>query len=753
MTWDTSLARSVSFTVKVAGVTRPHAEVSWAQDITSDLPDSVTAGGQVSHRTGVIVWAREERVETRTPSPWYRGPYWIPEVGQSVTIDAHDGAGNTHRVFTGMIDTVEGDAFGTRSSKIVADLRGSDKIVRYMALTRLGSPVPAPTGSGTLRRQATTPVWLVHEIARSLGYESVPPAPAVTKLILDAPLQGSTYVYASGASSNARLVTSHRPSSVSLDPVWSWNSDGFGVSDALLEWVPYTGQGTGAGSVGLAFQVYSPHTADALLTVKHADNYTYLRVLGDKSVRVSVHFSGVTTSHTIPTPFSGSGPHRVSVVFRGGGINVRINGATYSFAAPTPASPVDRITLDAGAGSCVAGVQVWHAASLTDHHAPNWAPSARYRYGTGVHGVTLTPSVRDRQARDVLEEYATALLSPLWVDGAGILQVVTGRGLHEQSPSLTVDALNDVSELGYAMAALDHRPTVEVSYEHAHHATPTATTARTTVWEGSTGQLPGDMDAPETDETFIEVPDDEEWINLSDPATMTRLTLDNIASFQSGVGSWWGLAGSVDGYEYLVTTRGSVSVETLTPWSWKVSTYNNVEYGASTEVPEIGSIRKHLHGMGLPVIRAMSHVRYEKRTVAVSTGSSPGVLRHETGKWVTWSSAATDLARWVHDMVSKATPVLENLVVRFDPRLDVGMKITVRAQDVFGVDFEALVLSVDHRPYDGVTMVTARATKVTAYTETINDVDYIHIGQSLAQWEAARSGKTLDQVTADPYIL
>lgn len=750
MSWDTSRARDVSFTVRVNGTVREHQPdgITWAQDVTSDLPSTVTAGGQVAQRTGTVRWARQRSVETRTPSPWYQGPYWIPTVGDAITIDAHDGEGNTYRVFTGVIDTVEGDAFGERSSKIVAPIVGGNQVVRRQALTQVGG-LPA---EGRIGRFATTPVWLVSEIARQLGYSSVPPAPVWAKLILDAPLQGSTYVYSEGADKNARLVTSHQYHSTVTQPLWKAGPDGFGISRAFLEWVPYSGQGTGAGAVGISLLVYSVHSSTATVRVSHGTNSTSVAVSPTGVVTVSTTVGGSTTSHTLDlTVPSTLGPHRVSVVFYGGSVSARVNNVPQVFSAATPAAAVSRVELSADWGTCVAGLQVWHPANAADHHAPTWAPTAVYRYGTGTQPTVLTPSVRDQRAGEVLEEYADALLAPMWIDGHGVLQVVTGKALHELAPSLAVDALTDVSDLSYSMSLLDHRPTVEVTYAHAHQSNATAVSARTQVWQGRGGEVT--PDTPE--EEFIEIPEDEEWIGLSDPANAQRLTFDTREAFNAGTGTWRGLSEDITSPGYLtpVTTGGQI-VETLTPWAWKITTSYPGENGAVQRAPTSSYILTRYQGTDLPILRARSLVKYEDRTVAVSNPGATytdGVLAHDAGKWITTTAAATELADWIHSMVGTPTPVLENLVVRFDPRIDIGIKITVAAQAVFGVDFEALVLSVEHRPGEDTTTVTARVTRVTAYAETLADVDYMYIGQSLAEWDAARAGRTLTEVDANPH--
>lgn len=753
MSWDTDLVQHVSFTVKVSGVERPHEELSWAQDITSDLPAAVTAGGQVGIRTGEIAWAREQLVETVAPSPWYRGSYWIPETGEPVTIDAHDGKGNVVRVFTGVIDTVEGTAYGARSSKIVAEVERHDKVVRYGSLTRYGSPVAAPTGNGQIRRQATTPVWLINEIIRDLGYHAIPPAPADDKIILDAPLQGGTYIYFQ-STPNGETVVSHRPGHETLAPTWSWGPDGFGIADAFLEWVPRTGGGTGYAALGMSFLIYSAHAGQASVTVSHGDEVVKVAVTADRQVQISTIVGGTWSIRTLSSLVpEGDGPHRVSLVFRYDAVNAQVNGISEQLPCPTPSTAVTRIKLEADATSCIAGLQVWHPSSITDHHAPGWEPTARFRYGTGTHSTVLTPSVRDRKARDVLEDYASALLSPLWIDGDGVLQIVTGKALHSQAPTLTVDALRDVSELSYSLSSLDHRPTVEVTYEHAHHANATATEARTVVWQGRGVAV--DPYAP--DETFVEVPDDEEWIMLADPALARQFTWSesDSAAFYTRVGSWWGFRNEDTAGNNFMSTAVTQNVEALTPWVWKVTSSTTDSNGVESRTPkQYSEIPASLRDMELPIYRARSRVRYEPRTVSVTAGDDPykGVLTHDTGKWVTTTSAASDLCGWVHSMVSQPTPVLENLVLRFNPEVDVSKKVTVKAKAVFGADFEALVLSAEHHPYQGTTTITARVTKVTTFAATLDEVDYAHVGQSLAQWESNRTGMTLDAVTADPYL-
>lgn len=753
MTWDTNPVRTTRTIVKVSGVERPHdpAGVSWAQDITSDLPDAVTAGGQVADRTGSIVWATEG-VNTRAASPWVDTGVWMPAIGEPVTIDVTDGT-NTHRVFTGVIDTVEGDAFGRRTSKIVAPLNGANRVVRRLAQTATGG-LPA---EGAVGKFGTTPVWVVNEICRELGYESVPPPPPASQLILDAPLQGSTYNYSGSPYVNAQVVNSHRPGFPTLHPVWNSGRDGFGVSDALVEWTPRTGGGSGEGTVGISLLVYSAHTADALVTITHGSTgWTYLRVLGNKTIRVSSNTGGTTYAETLTATIpAGDGPHRVSVVFRAGQIHTRVNGVEQTTPLPLPSGAVTRLKLDAGAGACVAGLQVWHPLHVTDHHAPSWAPSAFYRYGTGTHTTVLAPSVRDEKARDVLDGYASALLSPLWVDAQGALQVVTGKALHELPVALTVDALRDVSDISYSIALLDHRPVVEVSYAHAHASNTSSLDYKTQVWQGAGVAI----DPGTPDQEFVETPEDEEWIGLSDPASARQFLWPNgdVASFYAQEGSWWGFRVESTSTTEFMTSNVSQVVETLTPWVWKITSTTTETNGAAAKTPsQYGTIPQRLRDMNLPVYRARAIVRYEDRTVAVAApdaSATDDVLSHDTGRWVTLATAATDIAQWIHGMVSTPTPILGGLRVRFDPRVEVGQKIRVNATAVFGVDFEALVLSVDHTPGSDTTTVTARVTRVIkpAAAGTLSAVDNFYIGQTLAVWEANRTGRTLDAVAADPH--
>lgn len=748
--WDTSLVRSVETVVRVDDVVRAHESVTWGQDLASSLPAQVSAAGQFGQRTGTIVWHRPG-VSTYLPSPWSDKGGWVPSIGQSVTVDAVDGKGNTVRVFTGRIDTVEGDASGGMVSKIVDRSDDFNRTVRVEALTEIGAPWK---DDGSKRYTAPSCAWVVDDILRQCGYYSTPPAPS--GLILDAPLQGTVYLYAEPpAHRNAQLGESGGYTGQAPNPqFWGGGVEtGLALRDARLEYLPYSGGGSGAERLRVSLVVHPNHRDQASVEVVKSNGGTAtLWVDGDKRVRVGTNpHDGHATTHTAFTIPQDLDVITVSAIFRGGTIDVASSfGQSATITARTPVGPVSRINVLADYQAAIAGVQVSDPGASGGHLATAWKPSAVIRYGWHAWKQRVAPSIRDENAKDVLSEFAEAMLAPVHIDGNGVVQVAGSDTLYSQAAVVGVDVLSTVADMSWSLSLMDHRERVEVEWDEVNVSMNTQSThASILLWQGS-GQTVNQWDQIEEP---IEVPADEEWISLVRPEKIhlsSNLTDPGwVADFNAGRKSFYG--GTPDGEAWGTSGDLTESYDQLSPWAWRRRAA--AAHDLTLKAPEVSWISKRLWGMEMPVIRGKGRVKRQKSTYVRSPQSeSPRTLVHKMGRWCTQSAIAKAFGDWLFNQVYTPRAVVNGLVIRFDPRVDVGTVIQIDSLQMHGVAVEGLVISADHNPSADTSSLTIRVIKTKTSLGSYGDLAIAWNGASYGTVQAAWAtiAGTYEAVETDP---
>lgn len=759
--WDRSEAREVTTVVRVNGVERPHATVTWGQDLASALPEQVAAGGAFAHRTGTIVWHRAP-VNGNLPSPWSTQGGWVPTAGQAVTVDAVDGQGHEVRCFTGLIDTVGGDRSGGMTSRIVDRIDDFNRTVRLEALTEIGAPWK---DDGSIRYTAPTNAWVADDILRQCGYYSTPPKPPGH--ILDAPLQGTVYTYAEApAYSNAQLLDAQSYDGTSTNPQWKGGGEftSIALHNARLQWAPYTGPGSGRDQLRVSLVVHPNHRAPATVTVTKSNGATAtVKVTGSKRVAVGTRPAGghQVTREVFAIPQS-TDITVVSVIFRAGAVDVATSaGQSATLAIGTPVGAVATIDLIADSGAAISGLQVSDPAASGGHVATTWTPSAVVRYGWHAWLQKVTPSIRDENAKAVLEEFASNLLTPVWLDEYGVARVAATNDLFTQPAVIGVDTISTVADLEWSLTLQDVRDRVEVTWSDVAITVNTKDNKkRVELWEGSRTHLTNGVKHQE----HIEVPDDEEWLGMPAPADFDNIYFIQAlpddpaqqairAEFNDGIGSYYGgMRESTTDDQVEVAANVGSSLLKLTPWKWTheiLARPNNV----SLQVPETTQFARRFWGKGMPLIRGVAKVvRRDGLAVKWSTKDSRRTLTHDMGRWCTQATHAEEFARWVHSFTSKPHPVIPRMVIKFDPRVNVGTVIQTDSRQHHGVAFQGLVVSADHDPESDTTTVAVRVVETRTTLGSYNDLRLAWNGASYNTLQAlwASINGTYDVLKNDP---
>lgn len=776
--WDRSQVREVGTIVRINGVERAHSFVHWRQEISSTLPVQVSSAGKFGYRRGDILWFRPG-IRTRFPSPWWENTEedWRPEIADEVTVDAVDGKGNVVRVFTGIIDSVAGDSDAGMTSRIVDNIDYFDKTVRVQALTNIGIPWKA---DGSIRMLAPSNAWVIDDIARQCGFLSTPPRPP--DHIVDAPLQGTTYLYAEtgGGFSNAQTAKSHALTDLGdgsdrtkRNPGFWEGGAGMALRDADLEYHPYTGTGSKSpAQIRLSFMVGPKHQDLATVWAERTDGYyEILIVTANREVWVGSETATqpYTERYCFTLPVTQGEWSIVSAIFRNGSVTaVSSHNQTFNGTLATKTGTIRSISVNSGYQAAIAGVQASDPGTSGGHLAVTFKPQMSTGYGWHSYVQKITPSIRDRHARTVINEFSESMLAPVWIDGKGVLRVEGANHLVSQN-SITVESTQDtISQMEWSYEIKDIRNPVNVEWQEilTHMQLSPTNNDVITLNEGSGNQAPAGQRV--VIEDFIEVPEDEEWINFNwviqaIDHIFNQKNTAQIALFNNGENSWVGAMQAND--QNTESWNGSrpedvantYKFEKITPWVYK-ATYT-LDKGTMMKVPEISTVNRRFWGMKLPILRAPGKVmRKEALKTMESVSQDRIMLRasevvHTMGQWNTNGGLAEMICEWVFSQVTVIRPTISNMVIRFDPRVEVGRVILLESRQLHGVSVRGLVTEMDHKPDQDTTTVTVSV--ISTSTSKLASYEELKIAWEGANYSTLKNAwasieGTYDKLQAEP---
>lgn len=716
--------RSIRSYAIVNGVQRPMLDWSLDREIGSDLPAGVAGGTGVVQATGQVTWA-PDTVDNGSRSPWNPGMGWVPASGDRIEIWQGDDTTSWVQ-FTGRIDDTAGEVGGTMTSTIVDRI---DDLSERADLPPLVDVMPPITTSGAFRRLRVTPRGILVLALRRAGFYQTPTPEAHS--VVDVPAVSTMWPHIG----TVTYCTARNDTTVA--PEWP---DGLFLSNCTANYAPADPR-TGNRAVQLTMHVSAAHAGVATLQVQYGNRYMSLRSAGSAHL---VIIDG-TVVCSIPRRAS-DGSLVVQALIRNGQAQLRtsIGGSASGSASWGVTSAMTEVRIAAEPGSRVNGFIVSHP-EQSWHEFSNltWMPTAQITTGT-MHGtMAALRGTRTSTVRDVMDDAASALLLPYWIDESGVMQVIGSDVLRGRYPQVSVTTADDILSLAWRRDLLAHRSRVQVTYGTTaitRHADYSAS-----VWEpGSTITL----ENGETDEQIVTPGPDEDWIMVG----TSWHGLAQVNELNRGRGTWvggmvtdgttskWANSGPVDDLE--------ASIEAIGPQAWKIThTAKNLtgsqQIQLRTQHEDFSGtsvLWREWWGQNLPILRAkaaftVANVDYP----AVTTGGVGPVLEHDCGLWATshLASSETTVVKRVRDFLAEQVraphPVITGLSILPDPRLQLGDVITVDS-DLLGASLRCLIvgkhssgnrdgcdLTLDVRVLD----VTVTATTWQAFEDALPDgMDY-----------------------------
>lgn len=304
--------------------------------------------------------------------------------------------------------------------------------------------------------------------------------------------------------------------------------------------------------------------------------------------------------------------------------------------------------------------------------------SARIRFAQTA-SLEVSRDTRDDTVRTVLTKAAEAECGAVWVDADGLLQYA-GRGVREAQPvAATISTVDGIADWSWSYS-IEHRAK-KVRLNRLDCATAQPAPLNRLLWAstGVEGLLAGDLW-----EEVVSAGDDEDWLTVD---TSVRV-LDANATREDLVGSTAACATFVNTYEeseFLSMFEVSWGLELLgrraVKWSAKVRDNLEASNQVDLRIPDIASTRFGQYWRNSPMPRLLgTKVRWVDRTSVTTTTSPDGAEEyvHDASWFVQNTAQINDLIAYLRGQVATILPVFRRVLVRPDPRVEVGDRITLR---------------------------------------------------------------------------
>lgn len=736
--------------VRISGKDVEVDSVSLTRALPQVLPEQVVGGGSINAATGSVEMGPSDTGQQSRPHTAFHGDTPMP--GQSVTVDAGRANIGSSRVFTGRVDSSSGKfSSGETQVDLVDEI---DRLNRMVQFDPLHTTMP-PLNDGEFywRQIGLCSTYLTDRALRKCDFYAT--APMENGCVVSAPLMGSTWP------EKGTLVSSQKATGTWYEgPNFGGMPTGVGLWDVKASWLPSDYDKTLRWN---PFQItiattnrISSATAWTKVGVRWPNgDSVYLSISPSRSVKVETVLDGVRadqlnigvqgTPWTVATLRINPVDGLITVRFDTGHV---AQGRLGSSAPDAWAAKSWEAFIESPA-RYLNGFQVSFPGS-TEFQAVQHVPNAILTPPTSASGPEIpelyaTPAVEPVPAIDLLKDQASAELAAMWIDEDGIFRWMNRERLRDQSVKETYTSRDSLVDVSWNADTSATRRRVSVKYRDP--AAQRAFRYSILAWQGTSFELStGDYH-----ETFIKPEEDEDWIDVN--TNLRTLLAGSQPEFNKGRDTWhgWQNLDSKGDWTTVTGVDATASLRRVVPgvWNYRVKV-NSLPSGvdrikASTREGD-NLLAAPYRGENLPILRCRTKITWaDVRTNSVHTGPSwASDLEHDASWWVQSASEVQHLADEIGEELTKPSPVIRDVEIIADPRLQLGDKITIKDPDITGVTITGVVseikqkIETDDHTMDLVLMVTDLHVPT-----TLGAFDTEWSGKSLRELDAYWSGKTL----------
>lgn len=734
--------------VTVNGIERIVQSVSWDAEMSGDLPEQVIAAAGLADTSGTISWATQDPVDDRPVSPWGKIAGWPPSAGDKVRVRVTDGTTWWTR-FTGVIDNTTGNPTSGYQSKIIDHKDRISGTFTHQALLRHMTPF---VEDADYRSVGLNYWYVLTQALRSTGLCNVPPIEAPSAM--SATMQGSAWPEAGD-------ISAVNGFGGNLQPSFFYTDFGYAAGGFYARYRPRLAEPSTA-PVQVTMVVAPTHSAVAYTEVFYGQSGVRFRASADRGLVAYYTPTGGSWTAVASLSAAASGDYRTAqLLVKNGTWTIRTDaGGSASGSQALAAGTMSVVDVTANSDARIAGVQVSHPTGTVREFASiGFTPSMRFTPSGLASTMDMSPALKGRSVKDLMQEILKATLTAAWWDEEGVLVLRPSDLLRGTAPSQTITTADDITSLAWEDSLLAVRSAVEVAWKDP--AISKGRQYRLELWRGPEESV---VNGDDPVQQFVSPESGMEWFGVD--RTINKLDDTNWGAFNSRRGSYAGLryeyqSGNDAGKEAPTTTSSvGVTSESFYSDSLMITTtvYGipaNVE-GVSATSNEATALRAQLRGKELPVIRGMGRGEWVDAVHHVDAGIPEApVLEHDLGYWggdyFEGGSVAQRIGDYLASMVTKPHATITELGLIYDPRRQIGDVYTLRS-DWLGIELRVLVTRISEEHGDGshqtvtVRIISATNTRGVTY----GDLEAAWATSNYAGLEAAWDLLTYADFEADP---
>ena len=721
--------------VWVNGLEREAVEVS----LTKNLGDTLSGGDGLIAATGdVVLKPIQSDVEARQLTPW--SPLAL-RAGHGVAVEI----GYKGALAPSFVGVADGDAGGVGEPLTLPVVDDFDQLNKTITLEPLMATMPPWYEDGGYRRIGITPTFVTSHILRLCGYYATPSSRGGT--MLSATLNGSAWPDV------GRVISCNASGELPTFNAAPWGQSSRGVL-ARYELIDTANIGAPIEIQCLVGDAGSSGNAHIDVVWSNGD-YVRLLVTPARAVYLAERRGGTSVNVAIFSSGQMAGAERVVArasqsgtwtLVADNGQSITVNR---SFNKTTKPAHVD-LNIPSQAAQ-IGGVLV----GAHNTAAPTFVRSADLGVSAHPGSLTAIPSIIRRKASEVLREQAAAELAAIWLDDHGIVRWRNRYQLVAGSPVKILTS--QASLLGLSWRTPDRHTSKKVVVTGRRPQTSRAPMSTITVYEGRKDTLVSRQESS----IFMEADNDEDWVMPDLGAEWIDQSADRVGGFNRGRRSWVGMV-------RVKPDANGGSVETWVPGDDLV--YEQIDpktfvctlsapVMASDETAELRShsedpiIFPQYRNVGLPLLRCYGLIQWLDVSAEQDEGhrGSPEYV-HDVSWYVQGDTMRARVAEAVASRVNNPQPILDDVPIIPDARLQLADIITLQDPDITGLDLRCLIEGIKISATEGQQdmSLTLRILAVNGVQATYQELEKVWHEATYTQFENHWAGNTYQQLEANP---
>lgn len=731
--------------VRVDGKKVDVSSLSLDSEIGSAMPDqAAAAGGGIVASTGdMSIVSDEDSTTINDGGPW--GAAFPPH--DFTTIDLGYGDAMV-RQFTGRVDGFNGSPLSI--SKQVKLIDEVDALDQRVSIEPLMSAMPTrQNGQSGYRLISLRPIYITDSVLRECGFYATPQAQG--ECVFSAPMMGSAWPEIGEVDVSRSITDPTERGPHHVDTHW-----GVGVRNGYIEWLPEVSGWSGR--LNRTFQMI--HTLGYRSNATASQRWTCwwgthgIRVQVDSNRRVYVRLMNsetVVSSVSMSPSLIEDADVFTARVHTDGVVelmasNGHVEAGSFILPSDITSSNMSRVELVASDGAIpIGGLQ----ASFSTWNAHSIQRNAHLSGQAFTNNIWATPAYSSVTAKSILKEQAEANVDAMWIDENGHFRWENRHRLETSEPvgSLTSEA--HILDIPWEYPVKSEFSEVEVTSLYPIRSYTRNTTL--TVWQGSNQS----MDAGDESTVIIKIPADEEWFDVATPLRYPAAPLNDVRRGRGSLMS--GVITRGDEEDYVTGSQLYQQFRRIGRDAFAIESRANPPEGWTVEQRFLNTAYGRFNEDNLPILRARAKVSWEDRSyIGAHRGTARRpILKHDAGPWVQIEEEVQALADWLSEHVTHAAPILRDVPIVPDPRIQKGDVYWLEDSDAYRVRLRVLVMGISTSfdagpPAQLSQTITCRIISHERVGATLAEHDQVWEDTTLAAQDSYWSGSTLAEHDADP---